>query len=497
MLEGIKIKKLVLAILLSTLASPAWATTYYLATAAGGGSDSNKGTSEGTPWLTPKHAVNCGDVILAAPSTAYVAANFHGPNWGTVSCPAGNNVAWLKCAIFDTCKIIVTDGSTYGMTVSQSYWGVQGWEVTITKDSGAGAGCFTASPYYVSYAQVSHVIFANNIANICAGGGGFITGHGGSKTVGIDYVAMIGNIVYNASGGSAASGPGCYSGIDFYNPGPQSDALPGTHFYAAGNFSWGNFDANPCDGGNPSDGEGILIDRPDSSGLSFPPYTQQIVIDNNIVIANGGRGIEVYLNSAGSAHAPIYFRHNTVWGNNLDTRNTVAADCAETIVSHALNTQVFANITATSAATGCLGSYPIHAYYVDTGDSTDRVDNNVGWSTDGKHSGSATSTGFSYGPNNLFGTNPSFANAVAPEPPNCESATSVPDCMAKVIANFTPTNASAVGYGYQKPSTTQTYDPLFPQWLCNVNLPAGLVTMGCLAQPSSPASPTKLSAKVH
>jgi hypothetical protein len=55
--------------------------------------------------------------------------------------------------------------------------------------------------------------------------------------------------------------------------------------------------------------------------------------------------------------------------------------------------------------------------------------------------------------------------------------------MATVIANFTPTNEAASGYGYQIPGAAQIYDPLFPQWLCNVNLPAGLVTMGCKTEP--------------
>jgi hypothetical protein len=51
--------------------------------------------------------------------------------------------------------------------------------------------------------------------------------------------------------------------------------------------------------------------------------------------------------------------------------------------------------------------------------------------------------------------------------------------MAKVIANFKPTATAAAGYGYQTPSAAQVYDPLFPQWLCNVKLPSGLVTLGC------------------
>src|SRR6202049_1571198 len=117
-------RTLALAILLCTLASQAWGTTYYLAPAAGGGNDSNNGTTASTPWLSPNHAVNCGDVILAAPGT-YTATNFSYSKWGTVKCAGGNNVAWLKCATFDTCKVTAS-GSFVAMAVTQSYWGVQG-----------------------------------------------------------------------------------------------------------------------------------------------------------------------------------------------------------------------------------------------------------------------------------------------------------------------------------------------------------------------------------
>jgi hypothetical protein len=465
---------------------PIAGTTYYLATAADGGSDSNNGLSTGSPWLSPKHAVNCGDVILAAASTAYVAQNFQGTNWGTVTCAAGNNVAWLKCVTFDACKIIVTDGSTWGMVVTRSYWGVQGWEITITEDSGAGPGCFTAAPYYQIYAEVHHIIFANNVVNGCSGGGGFVSDNGGSTSYGVDYFAIVGNISYNAANGST----GCYSGIDTYQP-RQSDSLPGTHIYIAGNFSWGNFDPNPCSGGAPSDGEGIIIDTPDGTYTFATPYAAQIVIDNNILVANGGRGFEVYQNSAGSAHAAIYARHNTIWGNNRDPNQDVASGCDESVVSKAFDVQQFFNISATNATTGC-GGYPVYAYYVASGDSTDLGYSNVGWSASGTYSGMASSSGFSYGPNNLFGTNPSFVNATTPGAPNCGTAKSVPNCMATVIANFTPTTAAAIPYGYQVPSAKQTYDPLFPQWLCSVtNFPAGLVTMGCLT-----ASASALSASV-
>jgi hypothetical protein len=114
--------------------------TYYLSP---NGNDTDSGLSASEPWLTPNHPVNCGDVIMAASGT-YSNANFYTGKWGTVTCAAGNNVAWLECAAFDTCKIDATDGNQ-GMWVDQSYWGVQGWEVT-TSGSDLYGTCFVAQP---------------------------------------------------------------------------------------------------------------------------------------------------------------------------------------------------------------------------------------------------------------------------------------------------------------------------------------------------------------
>ncbi len=479
---GNRLRKLGRAILFFALASPAWATTYYLATATAGGNDSNNGTSASTPWLTPNHAILCGDIILAAPGV-YSAADFSYGHWGTVTCPAGNNVAWLKCATFDACKF-TANGVYVAMAVTQSYWGVQGWEVTANADTDA---CFTAYPPS-STVQIHHIVFANDVANGCYNSG-FTIGNNGA--VGVDYLVVVGNAVYNASRSSES----CTSGISIYQP-VQSDSLPGTHIYIAGNFSWDNFDSNPCGGGAPSDGNGILIDTPDGSQGGLPtPYAAQIVIDNNILIANGGRGFDVLNNYAGSAHATIYARHNTVWGNNADMNETNNL-CGEMTIDVALNVQEFFNIAATNAANGC-GGHPLYAYYVEKGGSTDLVYNNLGWAATGTYSAAASSPGFSFGPNNLFGANPMFVNAAAPGAPSCGGASSVPNCMATMIANFTPTTAAAVPYGYQAPSAIQTYDPLFPQWVCNVNLPAGLVTMGCLAQSSLPAGVTITGVKAQ
>jgi hypothetical protein len=471
-----KIKQILL--LLFCFCVPVCASTYYLAPGSQGGNDSNNGTSPSTPWLSPNHSVNCGDVITAAPSASYSETNFFSGNWGTVTCPAGNNVAWLICATFDACKISAS--GLDGMRITASYWGVQGWEATA---SGTYASCFSAAP--AGTASVHHIIFANNIANGCSAGG-FTTYNIGNASV--DYIAVVGNIAYNA----AQSGAFCYSGISIYQP-IQSDALPGTHIYIAGNFSYKNLDPNPCSGGLPTDGEGIILDTLNGSSNGFSPYAQQVVVDNNILFLNGGRGLEV--GGGGNSSATIVLRHNTVYGNNSDT-NQNATWCGDVLLQSTSLTRSLYDLVATNSANGC-GANPIYAFFVGYGNRTDHVSNSWGYSATGTNIGMASSIGFTYGPHNTIGTDPGFLSPSNPGAPNCGGASSVSNCMATVIANFIPQTSNAIAYGYQSPITTRTYDALFPQWLCNVNLPPRLVTMGCAALSSLPAAPSITSVTVQ
>jgi hypothetical protein len=452
---AIEMKKFAMSILFLLVACPVWATTYYLAPASGGGNDSNKGTSVSTPWLTPNHPLNCGDVISAAPSTDYSPSNFGSGQWGAVTCLGGNSVAWLKCASFDSCKINSSRGLPV-MDVSASYWGVQGWEVTSTGTYGT---CFAAQPPVNNGANIQHIIFANDIANGCTGGGISTYSNG---SAGVDYIAVIGNIAYNAAQGSAF----CYSGISIYQP-AESDSLEGTHIFVAGNFSWGNFDG-PCNGGSPTDGEGIIADS--WGALS---YKAQGVIENNIVFLNGSRGIEVLKNGS----APIYILHNTTYGNN--NQPTLNGHyCGDIYLSDTTSVQVSQNINQTNATTACNGPSPLFAFWVSSSGPSTTVANNFVYSAAGNDQGNSSNLGFVYG-SNLTGIDPNFVNPTNPGAPSCGAATSVPNCMATVINNFTPRTTAATAYGRQPISTGPRTDPLFPQWLCNVNLPAGLVTMAC------------------
>jgi hypothetical protein len=447
-------------------ASPSTGATYYLAPASAGGKDSNNGLSVGSPWLSPNHSLNCGDSIIALASTAYDSANFNSGHWGTVSCPSGNNVAWLQCESFDGCKIST---NVEGMYVDHSYWGVQGFEVSV---SGTNGFCFGAAPNYSHPANIHHVIFANNIANGCMGGG-FVSFNVG--TAGADYLTIVGNIVYNSARGSDQ----CYSGISIYEP-VQSDSAPGTHLYVAGNFAWGIYQPNPCGGIKPWGGDGIIFDTLDGSQHPMPsPYVAQAVAANNILIGNGGYGIEIQNNVAGSVHAPVFVSHNTVWGNEGNSAmqpNTVF--CSEVFLNSAYNVQETSNLIAAKAQTACANNpaYALAGYDID---GTVSVANNFAFGYSNQNTSFGKAPNFTFNSNNIVGQDPKFSNANVPGAPACGGASNVPDCMAFAINNFTPTNNAALSSGYQRADSTPVADPLFPQWVCSANLPTGLTPMDC------------------
>ncbi len=461
-IHGLTSMKTLYALLVSLLfISTCRATTFYMSPT---GRDSQAGTSAAAPWATPNHALNCGDVILASPG------NY--PNlsaWGTVSCPTENNVAWLKCATFDACKISITSGNQYyaGMQVGQSYWGVQGWEVTTSASTGA---CFFAYPATPS-ANIHHIIFANDIANGC-GQSGFEMSPNGSA--GVDYFVVIGNIAYNAVQGSY----NCTSGVNTFKP-VASDSLPGTHIYFAGNFAYENVEPSTCAGGKATDGQGFFFD-------TTAPYSQQMVMDNNIAIFNGGSGIKSYLNASDNAVAKMYFRHNTVGGN--ETGGVNGAVCAEIGLQSSVSAELIDNLIVSGVQNACSGSSSLYLLGIMSGDSSVQVYSNYAYNAWGNYV-STYGSNVTFG-RNASGTNPNFPIITKPAAPDCGQFSSVPNCMASLVADLTPQTAAAKSYGYQVPQLIPVYDPFFPQWLCNARLPAGLVTLGCADAPEMSSNNT-------
>ena len=182
--------------------------------------------------------------------------------------------------------------------------------------------------------------------------------------------------------------------------------------------------------------------------------------------------MEVY--NSGSAN--IYFVHNTVYGNNTDSTQS-GVGCGELFLNQASNVVAQNNLLVTAGARAC-DSLATYTIWVSSGNSTDELFDNFLFSESGSDFQLLASPEFTPGPNNIIGINPGFASATDPGAPNCVGSSDVPDCMEEVIARLTPTAAKAKPYGYQPVSTTGN-NPLFPQWICNVNMPSGLITNEC------------------
>lgn len=440
-------------------------TCYYLSPS---GSDSNNGLTTGTAWLTPNHAVNCGDAIDAAASTSYDHGNLNAGNWGTVTCPSADNVAFLTCATFDGCKIALGTNPS-GIIPTASFWGVVGWEVSQDTNS-AYDQCFGVGD---NTTGIHHILFADNIANGCWDGG--ITAYQHSTTVSFDYMVVAGNAVYNAAQGNGV----CGQGISFQAP-IASDTNAGTHIYVANNFIWATTDPNPCQGGTTTDGSGVYFGALDGfGGGGIAAYSQQIVATNNISVGNGAPGLEMWHNTTGGTPAPFYMDHNTNWHNTNDTALN-SGNYGELTVQESDNFHLTYNLSSANQATASSGATTYYAIYIENNGSGATEDHNWWYSSYGHNTGS--NIGWTFGPNDVIGTDPVFASPAVPGAPSCGSYSSVPACMATMIANFTPTAGGASAYGYQPVTGTLVHDTLFPQWLCPhivAELPVGVIENGC------------------
>jgi len=145
----------------------------------------------------------------------------------------------------------------------------------------------------------------------------------------------------------------------------------------------------------------------------------------------------------------------------------------------AYNVTVTRNLVQTNAVTGCSG-YKIYGLELSQDNSTTVVDNNWVDGLNGQYF-SIRERVICLWIGECTGHEPKFWQSGDSIAPSCGGTANVPACMQTLIANFTPLTQVALSYGYQPPSAAQVYDPLFPRWLCNVNVPSGLVTMGLLS----------------
>jgi hypothetical protein len=475
--------RLIAALFALLFTQSALATSYFVApsTHSPAGSDANNGTSAATPWLSANHAVNCGDTITALTDSGYTVLQFNsfvtgGHPLGTVTCTGVPSVAWIQCQTFAGCVLNNTSDTTPAaqpaIVIDQPYWGIQGF--VITRTGGTDGSCILITG---NAALTHHVVVANNVINGCEGGGIYAITLNGRGT---DYIAIIGNAVYNAAQGTS----NCDSGISTIGQ-QLFDSVPGTHTYIAGNFAWGNIEGLNCAGSSNTDGEGFQIDVSDGTYFSKAnPYLGQTVIENNWSAYNGGPGF-LYTKHKEGAQIII---NNTSYGNFTDSNRATFSGVQGEIESvYSSNVQMFNNISQATVATAGTPAENLYAVSISVGDASMIVDGN--WFANTAIAGQNTTTvapsgQFAYGGRNILGLSPAFASPANPGAPSCSGKTNVANCMATTIANFTPTTSGALGMGYQAPQNIvpgvgASQDALFPAWLCNVTIPAGLITKHC------------------
>jgi hypothetical protein len=306
------------------------------------GTSSAIGTLGNCAWLTPNHAISCGDVIIAAAgnyTNQFQGVHGAGSNWSQPSnCPSttggidgkgGVYFAIVLCAgpYISSCNVNGGAGDAFhwggwGIAKSPSNWAVEGFYVSQNVNA-ADTACFLASS---TKTYGHHIAWVNNIANQCSLAG-FTTG--GQKGYGYDFVAAVGNIAFNAARSAQHAGY-CGSGFSLIpsTSGAAAADLGNTHVYVGGNFAYNNYNDNsngncPVTGAN-TDGEGFIFDSlAAQSPAGTGGYQYQAVIEQNVGWINGSSCIQIFPQGNGTTNdrAQYYITRNSCYGNYTDVRH--------------------------------------------------------------------------------------------------------------------------------------------------------------------------------
>lgn len=475
---------------------------YYLA--ATGCSDGNTGTSPGSPWCTPNHAVVCGDVIIAAAGT-YSTGQFNG-NWGNVTnCPSttggidgagGIYFAVLLCGGTDLVACTVTGSSpVLGFNSGQHNWAVEGFLVPNVPASRAfeirtvnGACNATFTSHHI--ASINNVVYNSGGAFEINDCGAFQ----GANPPAVDYLAVVGTIAQNAAQDNI-----CLGAIDFVGTGASDSATTAIKGFMYGNFAWNNVNTN-CD--SLYDNEGMMFDTIETHSSNGIWVNQ-----NNISFYNGRYGFQLFYQFSSSTAATVHVLNNTFFANNsgnvsgsttslegdlnigVSTNFTTAVPFTLLVQNNiaktnwqfagggsSSNSALFAMVISglwSSATIGGTGNENIfkgmqtgcimfHPYTTcDPGFNVEATD--------------ASSIG-----TNIY-VDPAFTNtadllASRLGAPNCTGFRNVTACMGwnantntlttpSVISDLTATCAQCSGKGFQRPSLTCAANPDYPPWL--------------------------------
>jgi hypothetical protein len=410
-------------------------TCYYVN--ASNGSDGADGRTPATAWRTLRKAAQ----TVGPGSTVLAASGVYAPLRIAMS---GTPDAWVKfVAAPGAHPVIRLDDSRVGIaTGTGAYILIDGFEVigqnqTITPAQGQmnngsqpalNENCILVGriPSASSSQTLAHdVVIRNNIVHDCSASG--IT------TAFADAVTVVHNIVYNNSWWGVNDG----SGISIWM---LTDVVPSNgpyKNYIVGNFVYNNYCNLPFRYFRPvpaiTDGNGIIIDT--NSHLtrmpnmpSYPAYQGRTYIANNIVFANGGKGITA------NASSHIDVANNTVYDDERSNSRYVN----------------IGEIAANSS------SLDVHFY------------NNIAVNLNGKKLDNATGGTYDYdilsgstipyvGPHDIVG-DPLLANPIARGSLSNPSPTDfAPKASSPALRNGTNNRAPAVDY-FNNPRTAGTVD---------------------------------------
>jgi parallel beta-helix repeat protein len=268
------------------VATPAFATTYYIATT---GNDGNNGTSTGTAWATMAHAMST--IPDGVPNTIVVLDGTYTEQFNITK--SGNSTTNLVIQAQNVLGAeLDATGKTHGIWIQGNYIRVDGF--VVHNANGAG----------ISIDNNHHHIHVLNCES-------YHNKKAGIYASGSDFLWIEHNEVYDDAWGSGQ----VTSGISIHLPknvtGNTTDTTT-PRFYVRWNIVHGNYETAT----NPTDGAGIILDDLRCAASStLPIYEFPAVVEDNLCYFNGGPGIKLF------STRYITCRNNTCYKNNSDQRN--------------------------------------------------------------------------------------------------------------------------------------------------------------------------------
>jgi hypothetical protein len=387
------------------------------------GNDDNNDGSEARPWKTIQRAH---DAMRPGQTVLVRAGLYKRPDFAvivqiTTSGRAGAYITY-KAYPGERAKLKSTVGENYyGFEVLANYIIVDGFEIEGHLKDLTLAQAQAEQVAKQNGGPITPVVVSAGIAVGDLNGGTFIAHHNivrnnlvydhpqsGINAFGTDYVTVENNRVFNNSSLSYFGS----SGINFFQL-RNLDNAPGYHNFIRNNISARNSNLIPClcsGFTQVTDGNGIIIDDFTATG-----YTGKILIANNLIYDNGGRGIHVFQ----SGNVDIF--------GNTTYRNSTIEETGqgEITTQNAANVRVFNNIM-----------------FASNGRPANRADQVVNVIFDYNVVFGGTGFNPSGGTRNLIGSNPRFA------------ATSGPSAFALLAGS--PAIDAAIGGG-----PAQSFDAYF------------------------------------